>query len=103
MAEYNGWSNRETWAFHNWLINSIPYEHYSKYCNLSNNDIYDLSKLLKEPAEDFFYEIMKKAGVAGWMHDICSGAFCKIDFYEIAEVIVEYNQNEKEKEALNAS
>ena len=98
MADYNGWSNRETWAFHNWLINTVPYEDFK---DIDNE--YKLSMNLKNQAEDFFYEILKKAGVAGWMHDICGFAFNGIDFYEIAEAIYKYNENEKEREALDAS
>ena len=98
MAEYNGWSNYETWCFHNYLINSVPYEEYEDF-----DDKYKLSVHLKDEAEELFYGMMEQAGFAIWMHDICGSAFERIDFYEIAEAIYEYNENEKEKEALDAS
>ena len=94
MAEYNGWGNFETWAFNNWTNDGNHL--YSEY-----DDVYKLSIHLKDEAEEMFYEMMEEAGIAGWMHDICSAALSKIDFYEIAEAIISNNNYEKEYE--NAS
>tara|TARA_Y100001938_G_scaffold151183_1_gene247019 strand:+ start:1026 stop:1322 length:297 start_codon:yes stop_codon:yes gene_type:complete len=98
MAEYNGWSNYETWAYHLWLVDSNV-NAYGKYKDIHTT--YLLSKVLKEEAEEVFYDMLEEAGIAGWMHDICGSAFSKIDFYEIADVILKYNEKEKEQE--NAS
>ena len=96
MAEYNGWSNYETWAFQMYRIENTPDSFYE-----TQDDTYELSKILKDEAEEMLYDMMEEAGINGWMHDICANALSRIDFYEIAEHIID--NNEKEKEFQNAS
>ena len=93
MAEYNGWSNYETWNFKLWMDNDGGCCDYTEY-----DDAYKLSIHLKDEAEEMFYGIFEEAGINGWMHDICSVALTSIDFYEIAEAIIKDNENEKEEE-----
>ena len=98
MAEYCGWSNFETWAFKLWMDEDNKEGSWTGLLGLveDTSDVYELSKFLKEQAEEEFYNMMDEAGVVGWMHDISSSALCRIDFYEIAQAII--NDNEKEKE-----
>ena len=62
MAEYNGWSNYETWAYHLWLVDSNV-NAYGKYKDIHTT--YLLSKVLKEEAEEVFYASKNKGVIKG--------------------------------------
>ena len=102
MAEYNGWTNYETWSFSTWLDEDNLIDDWRGYVKLTEDTscVNELSKFLEERAKEEFYDLFEQANISGWMHDISACAILRINFYEIAELLIEH---EKEKEKHNAS
>ena len=81
---YNGWSNYETWAVNLWLSNDEGSYTYWKERAEEVKDVYELSRELKSEIEQ--YNPLEEVSVYS---DLLSAAISEIDFYEIAEAMLE--------------
>lgn len=89
MSEtYNGWTNYETWCVKLWLDNDGW-----QYEQSMGKTAHELAGYLK----DEIFEGMPE--VFGMYADLLQGAIDSVDFYEIAEAILDY-EDENEDEGL---
>lgn len=88
---YNGWSNYETWVVKLWMDNDCGISGY--FVEMANNfrSSYNLSNAIKE-----YYEENNPINEASVYSDLLSNALGQVDWYEIAEVILEDNDIEDE-------
>ena len=56
MAEYNGWTNYETWSFRTWLDEDNLIDDWRGYVKLTEDTscVNELSKFLEERAKEEF-------------------------------------------------
>lgn len=83
MAKYNGWANYETWAVKLWMDNdhglySLIQEEKENY----EDQVHEFSEHLSDLVEDMTPE------VEGMFSDLLNNALSKVDWYEIAESIL---------------
>lgn len=92
--EYNGWTNRETWAVNLWIDNERGlYERVQEMAK-ENDNLYDLTESLK----DLFDELFDMESIFGdngrelvmMMNDI--GSLYRVNWAEIARNIWEESQ-----------
>lgn len=89
---YNGWKNYETWCISLWINNEEPmYKHWrARACEL--RDEYEHKQgsargaLAKELLDDFEQD---KPEVEGFWGDLLTSAFQEVDWYEVAESLLE--------------
>jgi hypothetical protein len=93
MADnYNGWSNYETWLVKLWMDNDeISYHCYLQMARESIN-VYELSKELEQNFDDCFP--LEKSSV---YTDLLNSALKEVDWYEIAESLMEEIKEESEE------
>ena len=86
---YNGWTNYWTWK---WALEMLD-ENFIREMIAEGNysDIYDLSKYLKEEAE----ELLSIESPAGWIDGFMTAVLSEINWYEIAENVSEGTELEK--------
>ena len=96
---YNGWSNYETWNVALWMDNdegSYLYWKEQAVDALSQNDnekddaASDLARLLKDEHEE------NTPTVTGCYADLLNAALSEVDWYEIAEHLIEDNYEASE-------
>jgi hypothetical protein len=87
--KYNGWTNYWTWK---WALEMLD-ENFIREMIAEGNysDIYDLSKYLKEEAE----ELLSIESPAGWIDGFMTAVLSEINWYEIAENVSEGTELEK--------
>lgn len=99
--KYNGWSNRETWLCNLWRTNAQGYEYEEReLLEAYGKDAYDISKELENEYEEYLAELGIDNGL---FSDLLSTALGRIDFYEIAQSIIDdypddYNEEEESEE-----
>jgi hypothetical protein len=80
-TKYNGWTNYATWRVNLEVLNG--YEH-------TSTDTYDLSQELKEYVEDYL-----DMGEDGITKDYALAFVSDVNWYEIAEHLIEETNNEE--------
>jgi len=90
MSSYNGWTNYETWAVNLWMDESSNYWEELVRDIIQDEGLedvrdltYKISLALKEQHED---DMPQTSGVFG---DLLSASLSQVNWYEIAEHIVE--------------
>ena len=88
---YNGWTSYESWLVALWIDNDSSQQGYwlqeAKYYN---GNAYELSKALKE----HYYEMLPND--AGIIADLLRASIDSVNFYEIAENLLEdYKEQEQ--------
>jgi hypothetical protein len=91
---YNGWTNYETWNWKLWMDDDEgSYDHWGKVTREvvegadGDTPTYDLSKRLKEDCENM--KDLMGIDVTGPFADILGAGLSRINWYEIAEHLVE--------------
>lgn len=99
MAEYNGWTNYETWAVKLWMDNDEGSYGYwaeraahwadqpstSPYWSRADSAKFNLADELKDWHEDGSSEALPEASV--WA-DLLGAALCEVNWHEIAEALL---------------
>lgn len=80
-AEYNGWSNYETWVVNLWMTNDIRY--YEELCSIvsSEDDLYDKAEAL----EDFLRFEYDGPSSSIWA-DLINNSLAEVNWYEIVKM-----------------
>ena len=83
--KYSGWANRPTWAVKLWMDNDYGlYHHTLDMAREHSDDRYDLAAALKDLVEE--HPLTAQAN----MHsDLLSWSIGMVDFYEIADALIE--------------
>lgn len=111
---YNGWTNRETWLYGLWFDGDSDAElAQSIYDDASANEYstreqvarYELADALKRNFEEYIEQ--ETQGNSGMIADLLSGAVSNINWYEIAENLLEdvdksANETDEDEELENA-
>ena len=94
MADYNGWSNYETWNVALWLDNEQgSYDEARDMARRARSE-HDLAGQLK----DWVHEMAPDLG-ASMFADLLGAALSEVDWYEIAEHYYEETHQDEEEEA----
>jgi hypothetical protein len=111
MADYNGWTNYETWNVALWMDNS---EGSQAYWNERAEELledgveqddatYKLSKEIEEQHEEYVQDALEKAGAeCSFMADIVNGSMREVNWYEIAEHYIDEVVIERKAEESRA-
>jgi hypothetical protein len=97
-TKYNGWTNYETWAANLWIDNEegthdMYLEVATDYIERHGDDAtYELSEYLKSEMEE------NTPTTCGVYADLLNAAISEINFYEIAEHLIDYAKEELEPE-----
>ena len=112
---YNGWTNYETWAVNLWMSNDEGSYNYSQeiaqeaYDEASAGDSYasqtreesamcKLADRIKDYYEDTAQDMLYAAGqYASVFSDLLNGALSEVNWYEIAEHLIEDVEKEAEE------
>jgi len=96
---YNGWKNYETWDVKLWIDNEeSDYEYWHERAKeiREEEEEYPILSLADEMKE--FYDENNPLPEAGVYTDLLNAALGEVDWYEIAEHIMEEIEEETEKE-----
>jgi len=90
--KYNGWTNRETWAFNLWLTNNEGDYNYWKEQAKQQKDANKLAQELKEFLEDLWISLIDNPAETTrearlMLQDI--GDIDNINYYEVAQAFLE--------------
>ena len=90
---YNGWTNYETWAVKLWMDNDqVDYEYWREHTNAYMADdslrVYDLAAELKQTHEDLLPDLN------GFASDLLNASFSMVNWYEIAESLIQDYEEE---------
>lgn len=92
-SKYNGWTNYQTWNYNLWIDNEQGLYNYwrerAKELSKEENSKYHLSEELKSELED--NNPIQEAGVYS---DLLGAAISSIDFYKIAENLLDEVEEE---------
>tara|TARA_Y100000004_G_scaffold188685_1_gene243181 strand:+ start:190 stop:588 length:399 start_codon:yes stop_codon:yes gene_type:complete len=103
--KYNGWSNYETWVFKLWIDNDQ--ELYNSIYNYIKNGIKNqwitsiTMNHLKDIAEDMTLDFNQNINYSGLASDLIGRALHRINYYEIASVMVQDYKSELSDELNN--
>ena len=81
--KYNGWTNYWTWKYNLEILDAQFWAEQIEQGYYSN--VYDLSKELKESAD----EVLEGAGLPDWAENWILSAFSDVNWYELAESLAE--------------
>tara|TARA_Y100000296_G_scaffold52217_1_gene59823 strand:+ start:223 stop:519 length:297 start_codon:yes stop_codon:yes gene_type:complete len=94
-TKYNGWTNWETWNFKLWLDNDLHANWLPTLKNVDNEcKTYELSRWLESHVADDWKEIQICEREPGFFHDVCNMAIREVNFFEIAEHLIEEREND---------
>ena len=94
MCKYNGYKNYETWLVNLWIDNDQSESAYwISEARYYNGDAYELSEALKEHYECL---VPEEPNV---MTDLLRSAISEVDFYEIAEHLIDYYKEQEEEDS----
>ncbi len=99
---YNGWTNYETWAVKLWMDNEEP--SYRYWCDVADEILEDgpekyrsealiLADRLKDEHEEALPEVQ------GFAADLLNAAFGEVNWYEIAESLLDKARDRKSRES----
>lgn len=90
--EYNGWTNRETWATNLWIDNEFGLYQRVQELTKESETIHELSDNIKELVEEFFdmENLFANRELLVMMSDI--GSLYRVNWAEIARNIWEENR-----------
>lgn len=104
MADYNGWTNYETWAVNLWLTNEEPtYRHCrelastsraaAKSCEQVQRGTWDVAEARKYLLADALKELVETcnpvANSASMYADLLAAAICVVNWQEIAQAFLD--------------
>ena len=97
--KYNGWSNYETWVFKLWIDNDQQlYNHVYEWCSRCYE--YKIAEKLKQLAEEMVYPAeWEEPVITGLASDLLGRALKRINYFELAEVMVQDYKNELNHES----
>lgn len=96
--KYNGWTNYETWRVNLEIFDGLELSDVTYQPNHAEVDTYKVSEACKEYAEEVVLH-----GSSGLVNDYAQAFLNEVNYYEIAEHMVQaYNEeNEDEEEVEN--
>jgi hypothetical protein len=93
--KYNGWTNYETWRVNLEVFDGLELSDVTYRADNSDADTYEVSNFCKEYADEVVLH-----GSSGLVHDYASAFLSEVNFYEIAEHMVQaYNEENEEDES----
>jgi len=88
MSEkYNGWTNYETWVVKLWIDNDEGSQNYWMDCAHDADTTIELADQLKQAHDDDF--MPDSDTLTGVYADLMGAALSNVDWYEIAEALLE--------------
>ena len=85
MEKYNGWNSYQTWICKIWIDNDFNlYQHYKTKAS----QIKDINQLKTILENDFTQQAYNLTGSSGFYCDLLQNSLNQIDFYEIAESLI---------------
>ncbi len=93
-TKYNGWTNYETWRVNLEVFDGLELSDVTYRIDNSDADTYEVSNFCKEYADEVVLH-----GSSGLVHDYASAFLNEVNFYEIAEHLVQaYNEENAEED-----
>ena len=92
-TKYNGWKNYETWNIKLWLDNDEFIHGYWRDVAHGLKDLVNAERQLAEQLKEE-HESALPDELTGWQADLLRGALGSVDWYEIAESLLEVSSSE---------
>lgn len=87
MAEYNGWTNYETWAVKLWMDNDEEgQEYFTEMAGEVDGDTHELARQIEDYHDRLHEEI--DLPLYGVFADLLNSAMSEVNWYEIAENVL---------------
>ena len=84
-AEYNGWTNRETWVVNLWLTNDECY--YEELRSIIKN--FETTDEQAEEIEQYVHWLIDISELASMTSDLLTASLDRVDWYRIIEANIE--------------
>lgn len=95
-TKYNGWTNYETWRVNLEVFDGLELSDVTYRADNADADTYEVSNFCKEYAEEVVLH-----GSSGLVHDYASAFLNEVNYYEIAEHMVQaYNEENEDEEEV---